>query len=204
MRAISAKSLALAPYLRIQLSARANPIEEMRRNILLHVLPSRIAEHLCCPRCIRPSSCLYHHLSRCPNRIFSVFIERLQTSRKHLLKAHNHHAVCHSMLDHVPRHMQACRAGGAVIVDIVDWDLRHAELIEYPLAAGRVAIAVAGDSLVDIVVVDLGVQEGLDAGFKPELGVVDCTETQRGRDERESGLPLPRGLMNLVRPTPRT
>ena len=76
--------------------------------------------------------------------------------------------------------MQACRAGGAVVVDIVDWDLRHAKLIEDTLAAGRVAIAVAGDPLVDIVVVDLGVKEGFDAGFEAQLGVVDCTETQRG------------------------
>lgn len=30
--------------------------------------------------------------------------------------------------------------------------------------------------MVDIVVVDLGVEEGFDAGFEPELGVVDFAE----------------------------
>ena len=78
------------------------------------------------------------------------------------------------MTDHVPRHVQPRRAGGAVVVDIVDGDLRHAELVEDALAAGRVAVAVAGDTLVDIVVVDLSVDEGFDAGFETEFGVVDC------------------------------
>lgn len=81
------------------------------------------------------------------------------------------------MTDHVPCHMQTCRAGGAIVVDIVDGDLRHAELVEDALAAGRVAVAVAGDALFDIVVVDLSVEEGFDAGFKAEFGVVDCIET---------------------------
>lgn len=75
--------------------------------------------------------------------------------------------------------MQPCRAGGAIVVDIVDGDLRHAELVEDALAAGRVAITVAGDTLVDLVVVDLGIEEGFDAGFEADFGVVDCTETQR-------------------------
>lgn len=58
--------------------------------------------------------------------------------------------------------------------------------------------------MVNIVVVDLSIEEGFDAGFEAEFRVVDCTETQRLRDVREIDLPLPRGLMNLVRPTPRT
>ena len=70
------------------------------------------------------------------------------------------------MTDHVPRHVQSCRAGGTVVVDIVDGDLGHAELIEDALAAGGVAVAVAGDTLVDIVVVDLGIEKSFDAGFE--------------------------------------
>ena len=77
------------------------------------------------------------------------------------------------MTDHVSSHVEACRAGGAIVVDIVDGNLRHAELIKDPLAAGGVAIAVAGDALVDIVVIDLGVEEGFDPGFEAEFGVVD-------------------------------
>ena len=84
------------------------------------------------------------------------------------------------MTDHVPRNMQACRAGRAVIVDIVDGNLRHAELVEDALAAGRIAVTVAGNTLFNIVIVDLGVEKGFDAGFEAEFGVVDCRETQRG------------------------
>lgn len=182
MRAISAKSLALAPYLEkgsCQLG-RVLGYREMRRGVLLHVLPSRIAKHLRRPRCVRPPPRHPHHLPSRPTRILSVLVERLQTPRKHLLKAHDHHAIRHSMTDHVPRNMQACRAGRAVIVDIVDGNLRHAELVEDALAAGRIAVTVAGNTLFNIVIVDLGVEKGFDAGFEAEFGVVDCRETQRG------------------------
>ena len=68
--------------------------------------------------------------------------------------------------------MQARRAGRAVIVDVEDGDLGHAELIEDALATGRIAIAVACYSLINVVVVDLGVEEGFDASFEAEFGVV--------------------------------
>jgi len=51
--------------------------------------------------------------------------------------------------------------------------LRHAELIKNALAAGRIAIAVAGDALIDFIVVDLSVEERFDAGFEAQFGVVD-------------------------------
>lgn len=62
--------------------------------------------------------------------------------------------------------MQTCRSSGAIVVDIVDWNPRHAELVEYSLAAGAVTVAVAGNTLVDIVVVDLRVEECFDTGFE--------------------------------------
>ena len=79
-------------------------------------------------------------------------------------------------------------------------------MVEDPLTAGGVAIAVAGDALVDVVVVDLGVEEGFDPRFEAEFRVVDCARFRGSEDLREAGrrLPLPRGLMNLVRPTPKT
>ncbi len=50
----------------------------------------------------------------------------------------------------------------------------HAKLVEDALAAGRVAIAVACDTLVDVVIVDLGIEESFDPGFEAEFVVVDC------------------------------
>lgn len=48
-------------------------------------------------------------------------------------------------------------------------------MVEDSLPAGAVAIAVAGDALFDVIVVDLGVEEGFYAGFEAEFGVVDCS-----------------------------
>src|SRR4051812_32939903 len=47
------------------------------------------------------------------------------------------------------------------------------ELVEDALAAGAVAVGVAGDALLDVVVVDAGVDHGLDPGLEAHLGVVD-------------------------------
>jgi hypothetical protein len=77
------------------------------------------------------------------------------------------------MADDIPRKMETSAASAAVIVDVVDWDLGHAKLIEDSLAAGGIAVAVAGNSLVDVVIVDLGIEHRFHAGFESELGVVN-------------------------------
>ena len=77
------------------------------------------------------------------------------------------------MRDHVAAHIQTSRASRAVVVYVVDGDLGHAELVEHTLAAGGVAIAVAGDTLINVVVVDLSIQHSLDTGLETELSVVD-------------------------------
>jgi hypothetical protein len=46
-------------------------------------------------------------------------------------------------------------------------------LIKNSLSASRIAIAVASDALIDIIVVDLGIEHGFDASFKSEFGVID-------------------------------
>ena len=69
--------------------------------------------------------------------------------------------------------MQGGGAGGAIVVDVVDGDGGHAELVEDALAAGGVAVAVGGDAGVDGVVVEGGVEEGFNAGFEAEFVVVD-------------------------------
>jgi hypothetical protein len=75
--------------------------------------------------------------------------------------------------DHISAEEETCRTRRAVVVDVPDRDGRLAELVEDALAAGAIAIAVAGDAHVDVVVVDLRVQHGFDAGFEAELCVVD-------------------------------
>lgn len=77
------------------------------------------------------------------------------------------------MTNDVSCQVQAGRACAAVVVHVVDWDLRHAELVKDTLPARRVAVTVAGDALVDIVIVDLRVQHRFDARFETKFGVVD-------------------------------
>ena len=62
--------------------------------------------------------------------------------------------------------MKTRRSSGAVVIDIVYRNLCHAELVENTLTAGTVAIAVACNGLLDIIVVDLGIQESFDTGFE--------------------------------------
>lgn len=77
------------------------------------------------------------------------------------------------MLNQGSSHVKTGASGRTVVVDVVDGDLGHAELIEDALAAGAVAVAVARDALVYIIVVDLRVEEGLDACFEAQFCVVD-------------------------------
>ena len=69
--------------------------------------------------------------------------------------------------------MQACRARTTVVVHVVDRDPRHAELVKDALSTRAVAVAVACDPLVDVVVVHPRVQHGFHAGFEAHLGIVD-------------------------------
>ena len=138
-----------------------------------HILPPCIAKHLRRPRGIRHSSRFLHHLSRRPSRVRPILEEALQAPREHLLEANDHNTVRGAMRNGLSSHMQTSGPGRAIVVDVINRDLGHAELVEDPLAAGAVAIAVACNSLVDIIVVDLGVQQCLDTGFEAELGVVD-------------------------------
>ena len=135
------------------------------RAIFLHVLPSRIPKHLRRPRRIRHASRNTHHLPRRARRIRSILEERLQGAWEHFLEADHHDAVCCAVGDGFAGHVQPRGAGGAVVVDVVDGDGGHAELVEDALAAGGVAVAVACYALVDGVVVYLGVEEGFDSSL---------------------------------------
>jgi hypothetical protein len=144
-----------------------------RVNALLHVFPSSIPKHLCCTRRIRYTSRNPHHLTSSTRRITSIIPEALERPRHHLLEPHNHNTIRTSMGDNIAGQMQTSGARTAVVVHVINWDLGHAELVKDSLATGGVAVAVACDALVDIVVVDLGVKQGFDACFEAELSVVD-------------------------------
>lgn len=102
-----------------------------------------------------------------------VLEEGLEGSWKHLLEANNQDAVGGTVCNHVAAHEQTSRASRAVVVDVVNGDLGHAKLVEDALTAGAVTVAVASNTLLDIVVVDVSIQHGLDTSLETELIVVD-------------------------------
>jgi len=76
--------------------------------------------------------------------------------------------------------MQTSGTSTAVVVHVVNWDLGHAKLVEDSLTTGGVAVAVACNSLIDIVVVDLGIEHSLDTSFESKLGIINLSS---GLDE---------------------
>lgn len=114
-----------------------------------------------------------HHLGRGAGGVLAVVEEALEAAAHHLLKADDEDAVGAAVGDGHAAQGQSRGAGGAVVVDVDNGDLGHAELVKDALAAGRVAVAVAGEALLDVVVADLRVEHGLDAGLEAQLRVVD-------------------------------
>ena len=84
-----------------------------------------------------------------------------EAARLHLLEAERQRAVGEAALDRLAGQEQRRGAGRAVVVDVDDRDPGQAELVERPLAVGRVAVAVAGVGLLDVLVGDAGVGERL-------------------------------------------
>jgi hypothetical protein len=75
--------------------------------------------------------------------------------------------------NHGTRHIQTGAPCRAVVVNVVYWDRRQAELVEDSLAAGGIAITIASDTLVDFVVRDMSIKHGFDASFEADFGIVD-------------------------------
>ncbi len=146
---------------------------QARRDSLLHVLQPRVPKQLRRARRARQAPRLGHDHGARQDGVRPVLEEALQRAGEHLLEADDEHAVGLAVADHVAAHVQARRARRAVVVDVVDGDACHAELVEDALAASRVAVAVARHTLLDVVVVDLRVQQRLDARLEAELRVVD-------------------------------
>lgn len=149
-----------------------SPVWVCSQRLLLYVFTARVAKHLGSAWGIGKAPSLGHHQAGGSGGIFPVVEESLQAAGHHFLKADHQHTIRGAAGDILSPNGEAGRAGGTVVVDVDDGDLRHAKLIEHPLATGGVAVAVACNALVHIVVINVGVQHGLDAGFEAQLCVV--------------------------------
>ena len=111
MRAISAKSVGVAPYLQRRRCERSFGLEVRARgtagSTLLHVLLPRVPKHLRRARCIRNTTGNLHHLHCSPTRVGPILKETLQAASEHLLEADHHDTIRYSMADHIPCHLQS-------------------------------------------------------------------------------------------------
>ena len=114
---------------------------------------------------------LLHQPRPQPHRTRPIIPHALDTPRLHGLKANDHCTIHDPAFHQRPGQLQTRAARCTGIVRVVDGDVGHAELIEDALAGGGVAIAVAGDAGLDVVVGDVGVEKGFGAGFEAEFGV---------------------------------
>jgi hypothetical protein len=142
-------------------------------DILLHVFSSSISKHLCGARSVGNTTSSLHHLCGCASGVASILPETLQTSWHHLLESNDQNAVRTTMANHISCDCQASSTSGAVVVDIEDWYLGHAELIKDSLTAGGIAVTIASNALVDIIVIDLGIEHSLHTSFKSQLSVIN-------------------------------
>lgn len=145
------------------------------RAVFLHVFTPSVAEELRRTGRVRYPSGRFQHGVRGAGRVFAVVEVGLEAAGRHLLESDDEDAVGGAVRDGLAGHVETGAPCRAVVVDVVDGDLGHAELVEDSLATGRIAIAVARHSLVDLVVVDLRVQHCLHAGFEAEFMVVDLS-----------------------------
>lgn len=141
--------------------------------VLLHVLATGVAEELSGAGRVGNSASGFHQGVAGSGGVLAVVEIGLETAGGHLLEANDEDTVGSAVSDGLSGHIETGAAGRAVVVDVVDGNLSHAKLVEDTLAAGRVTIAVAGDALVDVVVVDLGVEHGFDTCLIAKFRVVD-------------------------------
>lgn len=69
--------------------------------------------------------------------------------------------------------MKTSAASGTVVVHVVQRNTRHAELVEYPLAAGGISVGVAGDTGGNVIVGNAGVNKSFGSSLETHLRVVD-------------------------------
>ncbi|KAB8670408.1 hypothetical protein FH972_026321 [Carpinus fangiana] len=143
------------------------------RAVLLHVFAAGVAKLLRGKGGVGHTTRLLDHLTEGAGRVDTIVPVRSQGAGVHLLKANDQDTVSSAVLDQVAAHEEAGGAGGAVVVYIVNGDASQAELVEDALAAGGVTVDIACNALLDVIVVDVGVEHGLDAGLVAKLCVVD-------------------------------
>ncbi len=136
------------------------------------VFASGAAEHLRRRWCAVEALGIQHHLGMLAHRIFPVIEFGTQCAALHFLETQRQHAFGQPAFDGLPRQEQRSGTGGAVVVDVDHGNAAQAEFVYRALAAGGIAVDIAGERLFDIGIGNAGVVEGQLAGFAGHFVVV--------------------------------
>ena len=143
--------------------------------VLLHVLAAGVAEHLRRRRSGSEATEVAHGHHVLVERVGAVLELGTEAATLHLLEPEREHALGNAALHELLGDQQRRAAGAAVVVDIVDRNASEAEAVHGTLAASRVAIHVAHDGLLHVVVRDASVVESLGSSLGRHLGIVPIT-----------------------------
>ena len=133
--------------------------------ILLHVLNSGISKELGGRGTSAEATGVVHHLHELLHRVGAVLKDAPQRSWSHLLKSQGNGALRNTSSNGLSGHEEGAGACGAVVVDIEDGDLGHSHLVQRPLSAGRVTVAVPNKGLLNNIVRHSGVKQSLGDGL---------------------------------------
>lgn len=118
MRAISAKSSALAPYLkRVSIWLRERTV-----NLLVHILLSSIPKVLSVPGSVVLATSLLHDLGRQAHWTWSVRPDTLDRTRTHLLKTDDKDTIDSIVSDQSSGKVKTSRSSSTSIVGVVNGD----------------------------------------------------------------------------------
>lgn len=115
---------------------------------------------------------MIHHLAAGLRRSRSIGPGAGDAARLHLLEPDHQDTVGSAILDQSAGEVDTTRSRGTSVVGVVYRDAGHAVLVENALAGARVAIAEARNTCLDLVVIDLGIKQGLQPSLIAHLRVI--------------------------------
>lgn len=117
---------------------------------------------------------VFHHLGAQAHWAWTIVPNTLDRTRLHRFEANNHDNINNTTSHQSPGELKTGTASRARVVGVVDGDVGHTELVEYPLATCGVAIAIASYTSLHIVIGDMCIEKSLCSRLEAEFGI--CSE----------------------------
>ncbi|MNQ88790.1 hypothetical protein D3C85_1040710 [compost metagenome] len=139
--------------------------------VALHMLTPGATKGTQCTRQVDITGEAFHDMDHAGPSLRTIIPMGLERTGLHLLEAQRQHALGLAALNGGARQVQCGGASRAVVVDVDDRDAGTAHFIQRGLAAGGIAIYIAGESHLYLVVTDAGILECQAYGLGAHVGV---------------------------------